>query len=308
MNNSNKYRLVTRGDFDGVVAGALLLEKNLIHDVLFVEPRDMQGGNIVVGPGDITSNLPYQPSVFMSFDHHSSETERVGEKHNFINDPDAPSAARVIYNYYGGEKDFPEISVELMAAVDRSDTADFVEEDILAPQEWALLGFILDPRTNLAKFEHFDISHRQFLRDMMVYVRHHPIEEILKLPDVEERTLLYLDHEERFEHQLTQNTVEDGTVVITDLRKESVVCAGNRFTVYALYPEANVSVQLLSKDEGRFTEIVVGKSPLNRRNNVDIGSLLLKHGGGGHTNAGTCMVPSNKTEETLAGLISTLKN
>jgi len=306
MSEDKKYRLVTRADFDGVVAGGLMIEMGLIDDVIFAEPKAMQDGLIKITPNDITTNLPYVEGVHLCFDHHISETERVGQRDNHIIDPNAPSAARVVYNHFGGKDKFPSIPDELMEAVDKADSAQYSEEDILAPEPWTLLNYILDPRTGLARFEHFEISHEQLMKDMMVYVRHHPVEEILTIPDVEERTHLYLEHEEKFELQLRDCSVVHGKAVVVDLRKEETIYAGNRFTIYAIYPDINVSIQLTNTTDGQKTIMAVGKSILDRTNQANIGSIMLEYGGGGHANAGTCQIETDRAEEVLAELIKRL--
>ena len=306
MSNDKKYRLVTRADFDGVVAGGLLIELGLIDDVIFAEPKAMQDGLVKITENDITTNLPYVDGVHLCFDHHISEKERVTDHDNHIIDADAPSAARVVYNHFGGKEKFPNIPDELMDAVDRADSAQFTEEDILAPEPWTLLNYILDPRTGLSRFEHFEISHEQLMKDMMVYVRHHPVEEILTIPDVEERTHLYLEHEEKFELQLRDCSKIEGNVVVMDLRGEETIYAGNRFTIYAVFPDCNVSIQMTKTADGNRTIMAVGKSILNRSNTANIGSIMLEYGGGGHANAGTCQVDNDKAEEVLQDLVKRL--
>ena len=301
-----KARLVTRADFDGVVAGGLLLELGMIDDVVFVEPSDMQAGKVAIGDNDITSNLPYVEGVHLCFDHHVSESERVGPKENHIIVPDAPSAAHVVYDHFGGEKAFPEFSREVLDAVDQADSAQYSEEDILAPALWTLLNFILDPRTGLRRFDQFSISHEDFMKDMMVYIRHHPIEDILAIPDVEERVHVYLDHAERFEMQLRACAEVHDNVVVVDLRRQETVYAGNRFAIYAIFPEANISIQILPSGDGKRTVLAVGKSIIDRTSKTNVGLLMLEHGGGGHAAAGTCRVGSDRAEEVLADLIRTM--
>ncbi len=299
----NKFRLVTRADFDGVVSGGLLHELGLIDEVKFAEPRDMQAGKVAIGGNDITTNLPYVDGVHLCFDHHISESERVGPKENHVIVPDAPSAARVVYDHFGGEKAFPEFSKDVMAAVDKADSARYSEEDILAPAPWTLLNFILDPRTGLARFERFSIPHEDFMKEMMVYVRHHPIEEILAIPDVEERVHLYLDHAERFEMQLLACAEVHDNVVVVDLRGEETVYAGNRFAIYAIFSEINISIQILPSGDGQRTVFAVGKSIINRTSKTNVGLLMLEHGGGGHAAAGTCQVETARAQEVLAELV-----
>lgn len=308
MSEDKKYRLVTRADFDGVVAGGLLIELGLVDDVLFAEPKAMQDGLVQITGNDITTNLPYVEGVHLCFDHHVSETERVGERANHIISPTAPSAARVVYDYFGGKDKFPSIPDDLMVAVDKADSAQYNEEDILAPDPWTMLNFILDPRTGLSRFEHFEISHEQLMKDMMVYVRHHPVEEILTIPDVEERVHLYMEHEEKFELQLRDCSKVNNKVVVVDLRGKDVIYAGNRFTIYAIFPACNVSVQMTRTTDGKKTILAVGKSILNRSNKANIGSIMLEYGGGGHANAGTCQVENDRADAVLTDLVQRLNS
>ena len=301
---SSKHRLVTRADFDGVVCGGLLYERELIDDVVFAEPREMQTGSFPVRATDISANLPYVPGIHRCFDHHASEVLRVGEKRNLTIDPQAPSAARVVYDYYGGADGFPNVSEELIDAVDKADSAQFDEADILSPEGWALVNFILDPRTGLSKAATFEISHDQFMKDMMVYCRHHPDDEILKIPDMAERVGVFWTNEEAYEMQLRRRSRTTGDVVVVDLREEEKIFAGNRFTVYALYPKCNVSITMLPNDDIGLVTLAVGKSIINRTSNADIGALLLEYGGGGHKAAGTCHASPDAADRIAEELIA----
>ncbi|MBC8445288.1 MAG: exopolyphosphatase, partial [Rhodospirillaceae bacterium] len=293
-----------RADFDGVVSGGLLIEKDLIDEIFFAEPKDMQDGKIAVTSNDITTNLPYVEGVHMCFDHHLSETIRVGEKSNLIIDPDKPSAARVVYEHFGGAKTFPDVPEELMAAVDKADSADYTEEDIFAPGPWTLLNFILDPRTGLSRFAEFAISNEQMMKDMMLYCRHHPVEEILKIPDVEERVHVYEFNEEFFELQIRRCATLHSKLVVVDLRGEETVYPGNRFTVYATFPACNISIQVLPfKEDPSLTVLATGKSILNRTSKTNIGALMLEYGGGGHDAAGTCRIPNDDVDRVLQELV-----
>jgi len=298
-----KYRLVTRADFDGIVSGTLLLELEMIDDIVFAEPKEIQDGLFVVEENDILTNLPYVEKAHLCLDHHFSEVERVGGHDNLVIDPNAPSAARVVYNHFGGAKAFPKISPDMLAAVDKADAAQYSEEDILAPGPWVLLNFILDPRTGLDHIGNFAVSHEQFMKDMMVYCRHHPIEEILKIPDVEERLHLYYLHEEMFENQIKRSTTVHNNLVVFDLRKEQDSFAGNRFTIYALYPDCNISIQVIPEAEPGKCLLACGKSILDRSSNTNVGSLMLKYGGGGHKQVGTCRVENARVDAVLAELI-----
>lgn len=302
----DKFRLVMRADFDGVVAGSLLIELDMIdHEVLFAEPRDVQQGRVEITEHDITTNLPYVDGVHLCFDHHLSETVRVGKRKNHIIDPNAPSAARVVYDYYGGENAFPKISAEMMDAVDKADSAQYSERDILAPEGWTLLNFIIDPRTGLNRHEEFSTSNDDFMRDMMVYCRHHPVDEILTIAEVEERLHVFQEHEELAEMQLKRCSTIDGNVVIADLRGEDPIYVCNRFLLYGIYPSAEVSINVLPGDTDDKLLLAVGKSILNRGSKANIGLLMLERGGG-HEAVGTCQIQKDGAEKIIVELVTTI--
>ena len=298
-----KYRLITRDDFDGIVSGVLFNELEMIDDILFVHPKDMQDGVIDVSANDITSNLPYVEGVHLCFDHHHSETLRVGNRDNLVIDPKAPSAAHVIYDHYGGDERFPDIPEGLLDAVDQADAAQYSEADVLAPSGWSLLNFIIDPRTGLEHFSQFAISHNQLMHDLVIYCRRHPIDEILLIPDVEERVLLYHENDEFAEFQLKRCTGVHANLAVVDLLKEDVIHPINRFMIYALYPEINISMHVMWRPERERTIFAVGKSILNRTSKTDVGALMLEYGGGGHETAGTCQIDNDKAEQVKAELI-----
>ena len=300
-----KHRLVTRSDFDGLVCAVLLKEKDLIDEIKFVHPKDMQDGKVETTSRDITTNLPYVPGVHLAFDHHSSEVERRGgdQPQNLIMDPDAPSAARVVYNHFGGRNGFPRIPLDMMAAVDKADSAQFSREEILHPQGWVLLSFIMDPRTGLGRFREFKVSNYQLMMDLIDYCSNHTIEQILALPDVKERVDLYLEQDLLHKAQIERCSTIDGSVVTLDLLGEETIYAGNRFVIYAAFPQAKVSIHVLWGLKKQNTVLAVGKSIIDRASKVDIGALCLKYGGGGHENAGTCQVENGDAKKVLGELV-----
>ncbi|MBP2307894.1 exopolyphosphatase [Azospirillum melinis] len=307
MSDAAKYRLVTRSDFDGLVCAVLLKELGILDEIKFVHPKDMQDGKIEITDRDITTNLPYVDGAHLVFDHHLSETMRVGEKPNHIIDPKAPSAARVVYDYYGGKERFPTISDEMMAAVDQADSAQYQREDILNPTGWTLLNFIMDARTGLGRFREFRVSNYQLMMDLIDYCRSHTIEQILELPDVKERVELYTQHAELFVDQLKRCATVRGNVVVLDLRKEETIYAGNRFMIYALFPDTNVSIHVLWGLKQQNTVLACGKSILDRSSKTDIGPLMLQYGGGGHQAAGTCQVDNDRAEEVLEEVVARMR-
>lgn len=307
MAENNTYTLVTRSDFDGLVCAVLLKELDLIDKIQFVHPKDMQDGKIKLDDRHITTNLPYVEGVHLAFDHHLSEMVRNQDiKPNHIIDPDAPSAARVVYNYYGGAEKFPNISQEMLAAVDKADSAQFSRDEVLNPQGWVLLSFLMDARTGLGRFKDFRISNYQLMMELIDYCKNHSIDEILDIEDVKERRDFYFESADPFKDQLDRCiTIHDNLIVI-DLRNEETIYPGNRFMIYALHPECNISMHVMWGLKQQNTVFAVGKSILNRTSDVNIGNLMLEYGGGGHANAGTCQVETDRAEEVKGELIGKL--
>ncbi len=305
----NKYRLVTRSDFDGLVCAVLLKELDLIDDIKFVHPKDMQDGIIAISPNDITTNLPYVPGCHLAFDHHLSEITRRGDntKHNHIIDANAPSAARVVYEYYGGKDVFPAAWDDMMAAVDKADAAQFSRDEILNPEGWVLLNYLMDSRTGLGRFREFRISNYQLMMELIDYCRNHTIEEIISLPDVLERVELYFEHAQKFSQQVLSCASVYDNLVLLDLRDQETIYAGNRFMIYALFPQCNISIHLMWGFERQNSVFAIGKSILDRSSKTNVGELCLRFGGGGHMAAGTCQVANNQADETRAALVKQIK-
>jgi nanoRNase/pAp phosphatase (c-di-AMP/oligoRNAs hydrolase) len=304
MTASPKYRLITRSDFDGLVCAVLLTELGLIDDIKFVHPKDMQDGKIEVTSRDITTNLPYVPGVHLAFDHHASETLRNTERAaNHIIDADAPSAARVVYKHYGGAATFPMVDAQMMIAVDQADSAQYSREDILDPKGWVLLNYLMDARTGLGRFRTFRISNYALMMDLIQACRTHTIADILGLPDVQERVQLYFEHAERAKEQIQRCASVHGNLVVLDLRGEETIWATNRFMIYALFPQTNISIHVMWGLQQQNTVFATGKSILDRSSQTRIGTLMLEHGGGGHDAAGTCQIANDRADEVLKTLI-----
>ncbi len=302
---SKKYRLITRSDMDGLVCAVLLKELGIVDDVSFAHPKDMQDGLIDVDSEVITTNLPYVPGVYMAFDHHASEAVRVADHpDNHIIDASAPSAARVVYDYFGGEKGFPNISTEMMEAVDKADSAAFSKSDITDAKGWELLSFLMDARTGLGRFRDFNISNYQLMMKLIETVREHSsIEQILQMPDVKERVDIYNAHLPKFKEQIERCARVHGNLVILDLRREDTIWAGNRFMIYALFPNCNISMHAMWGKNKQNTVLAIGKSILNRTSKTNVGELCLSYGGGGHNAAGTCQVDNLKSDEIVQAII-----
>ncbi len=302
-------RLVTRSDFDGLACAMMLKELDMIDEIKFVHPKDVQDGKIELSKDDITTNLPYDPRVGMAFDHHESEIDRlkaVETGGKLIIDEKARSAARVVYDYFGGKDKFPRISEDLMTAVDKGDSADFTVEEILDPKGWVLLHYLMDARTGLGRFHDFRISNYDLMMELIDYCLEHDIDEILELPDVKERVDLYFEQAELFKAQLKRLARVHDKVVVLDLREEETIYAGNRFMIYALYPETEISIHVAWGFRKQNTAVMIGKSIVNKASDADIGALCLEYGGGGHRNAGTCQLDNDTVDEQLPDIIRAL--
>ncbi|HEY3758845.1 MAG TPA: exopolyphosphatase [Solirubrobacteraceae bacterium] len=299
-----KCRLVTRSDFDGLVCAALLRELGMLDEIKFVHPKDVQDGLVELTDRDITTNLPYSPGVRLAFDHHGSETLRVaGHPENHVIIPDARSAARVVYDYFGGSEQFPRVPEQLMLAVDKADSAMFSLEEIEQPSGWILLNFLMDPRTGLGRFRDFRVSNYQLMMMLVDVCLERTAEEILQLPDVAERVALYEEHADAAKAQLRERSAVHGSTVVLDLREDELIHPTNRFMIYALNPQCNLSIHVLWGLKQQNTVFAMGKSITNRSSQLDVGALMLAYGGGGHPAAGTCQVANADAERVLAELL-----
>ena len=302
-------RLVTRSDFDGLVCAMLLRELNLVDEIKFVHPKDVQDGKVELSENDITTNLPFDKRVGLAFDHHESELLRNNEEEyrgKYIIDGNARSAARVVYDYYGGAETFKNVSEEIMLAVDKGDSADFTREEILNPTDWVLMNFLMDARTGLGRFHNFRISNYDLMMELIDYCVNHSIKDVLELPDVKERVKLYFEQQELFKQQLKELTKIVGKVAVIDLRNTETIYAGNRFMVYAMWPETELSVHVAWGFKKQNTAVMIGKSIINRASKFNIGELCLSYGGGGHANAGTCQLDNDKIDAELPIILDKL--
>lgn len=301
-----KKRLITRSDFDGLVCAMLFKELDMIDEIKFVHPKDVQDGKIDITENDITTNLPFDPRVGLAFDHHESELTRNNAEAyqgKFVIVGGAKSAARVVYDYYGGAERFKVVNPEIMEAVDKGDSADFTEEEILNPTGWVLMDFIMDARTGLGRFHEFRISNYDLMMELIDYCVDHNIDEVLALPDVKERVDMYFKQQDLFKEQLERLVKIYDKVAVIDLRNEETIYTGNRFMVYAMHPEIEISVHVAWGFKKQNTAVMIGKSIINRASKYDIGELCLSYGGGGHTNAGTCQIDNDKIDTELPVII-----
>lgn len=300
-------RLLTRSDFDGLACAVFLKEAGIIDNYKFVHPKDLQDGVIAVGPDDCLANVPFVEGCGLWFDHHSSESERNAYKGKYKGESrQSPSAAHIIYDYYGGAKRFPDFGT-LLAAVDKVDSADLTAEEILNPQGWVLLGFIMDPRTGLGRFREFEISNYQLMEELIDWCRKMSFEEIMALHDIRERVKLYREQTELFIQMVKEHTTTVDDIIISDLRGVSPIYTGNRFIIYSLYPQQNISLWIVSGKGGEGCSVAVGHSVLNRTSKVDVGAVMLKFGGGGHRVVGTCQFDNEHMDAKVPELIEEIE-
>ncbi len=302
------YRLLTRSDMDGLVCAVLLKELGILGEIEFHHPKDVQDGKVAVTERDILTNLPYVPGCGLCFDHHASEATRNRDidTPGYVLQPDAKSAARVVYGHFGGKARFPNVSDEMMEAVDKADSAGFSMDDVLDPKGWELLSFLMDARTGLGRFRDFRVSNYELMMMLIDCCRDLSIDEILALPDVAERVELFRSQHDLFRDQIRRVAEVHGNLVVLDLRGEETIYAGNRFVVYAMFPECDISMHVMWGRERQNTVYTVGKSIFDRGNPVDIGEMMLGYSGGGHPAAGTCQGPNSTADALKAEIIERL--
>jgi nanoRNase/pAp phosphatase (c-di-AMP/oligoRNAs hydrolase) len=307
--STQKYRLVTRSDLDGLVSAVLLDHLGLIDEMKFVHPKDMQDGTVEITQRDITTNLPYVPGAHLAFDHHESEIQRAGEEHaNFILDPEAPSASRVLYNHYGEDAFKGIVNRDMMAGVDKADSAQFSPDEVRNPTGWTLLHFLTDARTGLGRFHNFRISNYALMTELAKCLGSQSIETTLALPDVKERVDLYFESAPKAEDQIKRCSTVIGNVVVLDLRSEEEIWPTNRFMVYALFPSTSVSLHVMWGRQKQNVVIAAGKSIFNRSSKANLGQLLLEFGGGGHPAAATCQLENERLDAALKELVERIND
>ena len=301
-------RLITRSDFDGLACGALLKEAGIIDNWKFAHPKDLQDGLVEVTKDDCLANVPFVPGCGLWFDHHSSEHERNELKGKYKGESRiTPSCARIIYDYYGGSERFSHFD-EMMKAVDKVDSGNLTIDEIMNPTGWILIGFLMDPRTGLGRWRNFTISNYQLMEKLIDACRTMTTEEILNMPDVKERIDIYFEQTALFKEMVKNHTKVEKDVIISDLRGVNPIYSGNRFMIYSMYPKQNISVWIVDGKGGEGCSAAVGYSILNRTSNVNVGSLMLKYGGGGHKAVGTCQFTKDNMDKQLPKLIDEIVN
>jgi oligoribonuclease NrnB/cAMP/cGMP phosphodiesterase (DHH superfamily) len=305
-------RLVTRSDFDGSVCAAILQELGLVDDILYAHPKDLQDNKIEISKNDIIANAPYVEGCGLWFDHHSSEHERLDIKGKYKGASKLlPSAAQVIYDYYKDDNAYAgnlNKFEELIRIVGIADSARFSKDDILNPQGWIMLSFIADPRTGLGYRRSFRISNFELMKQLPDLLRSKSVEDILALPDLQERVQVYNDENAKYKELVIQYTRIEGDAIIIDFRGIEEIPVGNRFLEYVLFHQQNISIRIMDGKNYENAVISIGHSNINRTSSVDVGSLALKYGGGGHRQVGTCQVPYEAADNVLIELLKVINS
>jgi hypothetical protein len=294
-------RLVTRGDLDGLTCAVLVTTCEQIEDILLIHPQDVTDKKVPITRADILANLPYHPQCGKWFDHHllTASNERPPE-HFDGRYGLSPSAARMVFEYY--IEAHPEIRKyeTLLSETDRLDSAMLNLEDVLDPKDYILLGYTLDPRTGLGAFHDYFLKLVEWLKSL-------PISEILALPEVARRSTVLREQDVAFRDATRTRSRLEGNVVFTDFRGEEAPPVGNRFLVYTLFPQANVSLRVHWGPRKEFVAAAVGHSIFNRTSRTNVGELMSRYGGGGHRGAGTCLLPRDKAEDQIAEIIASMR-
>ena len=292
-------RLVTRGDLDGVTSAVLLSEMEKIDSIELIHPQDITNKKFEITGRDVMANLPYHPGCAMWFDHHelteSNEKPPSGFKGKHAI---APSVARVIYEYYGQDK-LGKYD-HLVKETDRLDSARLAVEDVTDPQGVILLGFTIDGRTGIGSF-------KDYFNNLVSWLRTMPVDEVLKQPEVVERTKRMKEANADFISSLKAHSKKDGNVVITDFRPLEKIPVGNRFLIYTVFSDVNVSVRLQWGPGKQFVAATLGHSIFDRSCKTNIGQLCSVYGGGGHRGAGACVLEPDKANGQVKEIIETLK-
>jgi len=297
-------RLVTRGDLDGLTSAVIITMKEPVDEIVLVHPQDITDKRIEIRSDDVLVNLPYDPRCGMWFDHHLLTDSNEKPPESFRGRYGlAPSAARLVYEYYTDrDPDDPELRKfdRLVSETDRLDAALLTPDDVENPRDYILLGYTIDSRTGLGDFE-------TYFRNLVGHLKTKSIQEVLALPEVRERIQRLRNDQVEFRRLLSRNSFLLNNVVVTDLREIERLPSGNRFLVYTLFPEANVSLRVHWGPRHGSVIAAVGHSIFNRTCNTSVGELMSRYGGGGHRGAGTCVLPIEKAADAIDEILFELQ-
>jgi hypothetical protein len=292
-------RLVTRADLDGLTSAVLITDMEPIDSIELIHPQDLTDKKFEILKGDILANLPYHPNAGKWFDHHLLTESNLKPPEKFDGAyRHAPSTARIIEEYYKSPK--LKKYDALIEETDRMDSANLTLEDVLDPKGYILLGYTIDPRTGLGGFK----GYFMLLLDAL---KNKSIDDILQMPEVQHRVNQMRSDWLIFKRLTLENSRIDGNVVLTDFRHIEKIPIGNRFLVYTLFPDANVSVRVHWGPQRQFVAVVVGHSIFNRTCKVNIGELMSDFGGGGHVGAGAAPLKADTANADIEEIIRRLK-
>jgi nanoRNase/pAp phosphatase (c-di-AMP/oligoRNAs hydrolase) len=297
-------RLVTRGDLDGLTSAVIITMKEPVDDILLIHPQEITDRTVDIRPDDILANLPYDPRAAMWFDHHllTDSNQKPGPEFKGRYRI-APSAARLVYEYYleQSPNDPDLLRLErLVDETDRLDAALLTPDDVENPRDYILLGYTIDSRTGLGSFD-------EYFRKLVDWLKTMSIQEVLRQPEVRARIERIRAESADFKSLLSRNSFQLNNVVVTDLREVERLPAGNRFLVYTLFPDANVSLRVHWGPRDDTVVAAVGHSIFNRTCKTSVGDLMSKYGGGGHKGAGTCVLPLERAADAIDEILFELQ-
>ncbi|HKO55140.1 MAG TPA: exopolyphosphatase [Thermoanaerobaculia bacterium] len=295
---------MTRGDLDGLTSAVIITMKEPVDEILLVHPQDITDKRVEIRGDDILANLPYHPRCGIWFDHHLLTASNEQPPAQFRGRWGlAPSAARLVYDYYLEREPHDPALLRLARLVeetDRLDAAQLTPADVEHPEDYILLGYTIDSRTGLGSFE-------DYFRRLIEWLKTMPIEEVLREPEVAARVERIRREQEEFRTLLRRNSFQLQNVVVTDLREIESLPAGNRFLIYTLFPESNVSVRVHWGPNRDSVVAAVGHSIFNRTCRTSVGELMSIYGGGGHKGAGTCVLPLDKAADAIDAILIELQ-
>lgn len=239
---------------------------------------------------DIIANLPYRSGCGLWFDHHLSNKVDVDFSGSWWV---APSAARVIFEYYS-DSDMVEFD-ELVEVTDRIDSAELTMDEIKAPRGYILVSMTVEGKRP---------QDEPYWLRLIELLRANDLAVLMADKEVARRCEEFQVVNEEYSRAVRRHSGMDGNVLVTDFRRVWHGEPGNRFLAYTLFPEADIWVKAMGHpiDQER-AHIAVGHSPFNRTSTVNVGELLSKYGGGGHKGAGSCRPLKGEADRVLREII-----
>lgn len=289
-------RIVTRPDFDGIVCAVLLSDiVGATTPIKWAEPNAVQNRQVEIKKGDIIANLAYHENCSLWFDHHLSN-QIPGSFNGAFRI--APSAARVVFNYYKGK--FKRDYGELVNETDKIDSANLSLDEVFHPENYSYIS--LDMTINCQ-----NPADEPYWNRIVELLGNYDINRVLDESEVKNRIKKAVQKNKEYVRCLKAYSTREENVIITDFRPLKKAPSGNRFLVFCLFPEANVNVKIRYHDHDRDKVIVsVGHSIINRSCKVNCGILCSRFSGGGHKGAGSCSFPAGQAQKNLAAILDTL--